>query len=290
MTSSTIGRRTMLKQLAVSVPVIASFHLKNIPDNQGQRFYIGACDWSIHQMGKVEAIRIAKSIGLDGVQLSLGTAANDMQLRNKNFQQLYLDAAKEYGVKIGGLAIGELNNIPYKSDPRTEQWVSDSIDTARALGVTSILLAFFNNGDLRNDPAGEKVVIERLQKVAPKAEKAGIVLGIESWLSAKDHMRIIKAVGSKNVKVYYDVCNSNDMGYNIYEEIRWLGKENICEFHCKENGALLGKGKVNFVEVRKALDDIGYAGWLQIEGAVPSKEDMLESYVKNVAYLRSVLS
>ena len=129
-----------------------------------------------------------------------------------------------------------------------------------------------------------------MKKVAPKAEKAGVVLGIESWLSAKDHMSIINAIGSKNVKVYYDVCNSNDMGYNIYEEIRWLGKENICEFHCKENGFLLGKGKVNFAEVRKALDDISYTGWLQIEGAVPEKQDMFESYVKNLSYLRSVLS
>jgi len=280
----------MLKHLAVSVPIIASFNLTKNLNNNDQRFYIGACDWSIHQMGKVEALRTAKSIGLDGVQISLGTAGNNMQLRNKDLQKAYLDAAKEYGVKIGGLAIGELNNIPYKSDPRTELWVSDSIDVAKALGVKSILLAFFDKGDLRNDPAGQKVVIERLRRVAPKAEKAGVVLGIESWLSAKDHISIIKEVGSKNIKVYYDVCNSNDMGYNIYEEIRWLGKENICEFHCKENGFLLGKGKINFTEVRKAIDDIGYTGWLQIEGAVPEKKDMLESYAKNLSYLRSVLS
>lgn len=290
MMASTIDRRTMLKHLAVSVPIIASFNLTKNLNNNDQRFYIGACDWSIHQMGKVEALRTAKSIGLDGVQISLGTAGNNMQLRNKDLQKAYLDAAKEYGVKIGGLAIGELNNIPYKSNPRTELWVSDSIDVAKALGVKSILLAFFDKGDLRNDPAGQKVVIERLRRVAPKAEKAGVVLGIESWLSAKDHMSIIKEVGSKNIKVYYDVCNSNDMGYNIYEEIRWLGKENICEFHCKENGFLLGKGKINFTEVRKAIDDIGYTGWLQIEGALPEKKDMLEIYTKNLSYLRSVLS
>jgi L-ribulose-5-phosphate 3-epimerase len=291
MKTSSIHRRTMLKHLAVTAPIVASFKLQQLFHSfPAQRFYIGACDWSIRQMGMVAAVQTAKKIGLDGVQLSLGNAANNMQLRNKSLQQQYLEAAKEYGVKIGGLAIGELNNIPYKSDPRTDQWVSDSIDTAKALGVKAILLAFFNKGDLRNDPAGQKAVIEKLQKVAPKAEAAGVVLGIESWLNAKDQMAIIKAVGSKNIKVYYDVCNSNDMGYNIYEEIRWLGKENICEFHCKENGFLLGKGKVDFKEVSKALNDIDYTGWLQIEGAVPDKEDMLESYVKNLAYLRSVLS
>ena len=230
----------------------------------------------------------AKKIGLDGVQLSLGSVANDMHLRRKDVQEAYRLAAQQYGVRIGGLAIGELNNVPYKSDPRTVQWVSDSIDVAEALGVRAILLAFFEKGDLRNDPAGQKAVIERLQQVAPKAEKAGVILGIESWLSAKAHVGILDAVGSKNVQVYYDVCNSNDRGYNIYDEIRWLGKERICEFHCKENGSLLGKGKVNFREVRKAIDDIGYTGWLQIEGAVPEGGDMLESYRQNITYLRSV--
>ena len=48
------------------------------------------------------------------------------------------------------------------------------------------------------------------------------------------------------MQVYYDVCNSIDRGYDIYKEIRWLGTKHICEFHAKENGALLGKGKVNF--------------------------------------------
>src|SRR5690606_16273925 len=102
------------------------------------------------------------------------------------------------------------------------------------------LLAFFEKGDLRNDTVGQKEVINRLEAIAPKAEKAGVILGIESWLSAEEHMRIIDTVASENVKVYYDVCNSNDMGYNIYEEIRWLGKRgHICEFHMKENGFLL---------------------------------------------------
>lgn len=266
--------------------------LGGVPDLSAKakppRFRIGACDWSIHQNSRVEALETAKRIGLDGVQVSLGSVDNDMHLRRPEIQEAYLVAAKKHGVQIGGLAIGELNNVPYKSDPRTEAWVSDSIDVAQALGVRVILLAFFGEGDLRNDPPGQKVVIERLQKVAPKAEKAGVVLGIESWLSAKEHMDIIRAVGSKNVQVYYDVCNSNDRGYNIYDEIRWLGREQICEIHLKENGALIGKGKVDFREVRKAVDDIGYRGWLQIEGAVPDKADMLESYVQNNRYVRSV--
>lgn len=254
-----------------------------------RRFQIGACDWSINAMANIIAMETAKKIGLDGVQISLGTFANNMNLREQATQKAYKQAGKKYGVKIGGIAIGELNNYPYKSDPLTEQWVSDSIDVAKKLGVKVVLLAFFSKGDLKNDATGQKVVIERLQKVAPKAEKAGIILGIESWLSAKEHIDIINAVGSKNVQVYYDVANSNHMGYNIYEEIRWLGKSQICEFHFKENGFLLGKGKVDFKEVRKAIDDIGFEGWVQIEGAVPEGAQMLESYVENNKFVRTIL-
>jgi sugar phosphate isomerase/epimerase len=233
-------------------------------------------------------MELGANIGLDGVQLSLGTVDNDMHLRRKDVQEAYKAAAKKYSVRIGGLAIGELNNIPYKSDPRTEAWVSDSIDVAKAIGVKTVLLAFFAKGDLKNDPQGQKVVIERLKQVAPKAEKAGIILGIESWLSAEEHMKIIEAVGSKNVQVYYDVANSHQMGYNIYEEIRWLGKTQICEIHAKENGYLLGQGKIDFKEVRKAIDDIGYTGWIQIEGAIPEKKEVLESYLQNNSFMRKV--
>jgi len=254
-----------------------------------RRFRLGACDWSIGKMGDPAAFEVAKQIGLDGVQVSLGTAANDMQLRQPQVQQQYKDAAQKAGLQVASLAIGELNNIPYKNDPRTVAWVSDSIEVCHALGVKVVLLAFFSNDDLRGDKAGVDEVVRRLKAVAPKAEKAGVILGIESWLSADEHLAILERVGSKAVQVYYDVCNSNDRGYDIYKEIRQLGKR-ICEFHAKENGALLGQGKVDFHKVRVALDDIGYRGWLQIEGAVPPGQPMLESYQANCKFMRGILA
>lgn len=253
------------------------------------RFKIGACDWSIGKTADPAALEVAKQIGLDGVQISLGTLANDMHLRRPEVQQRYKDAAKKVGVEVLSLAIGELNNIPYKSDPRTIPWVSDCIDACRTMGCRVILLAFFHNNDLRGDPAGTDETVRRLKAVAPKAEKAGVILGIESWLNAEDHMRIIDRVGSPAVKVYYDVANSTERGYDIAKEIRWLGKQGqICEFHMKENGSLLGQGHINFRQVRAALDDIGYRGPMQIEGAVPPGGKVIESYVANLKFLREI--
>jgi L-ribulose-5-phosphate 3-epimerase len=257
------------------------------PDKR--RFRLGACDWSVGQTCTPSAFEVARQIGLDGVQVSFGTAADETHLSQPAVQQRYRDAANQAGVQIASLAIGELNNIPYKSDPRTVGWVSESIEVCQPLGLKVILLAFFSNGDLRGDPAGVDEVVRRLKAVAPKAEKAGVVLGIESWLSAAEHIAILDRVGSDAVKVYYDVCNSHDRGYDIYREIRQLGKH-ICEFHAKENGALLGQGNVDFHKVRDAMDDIGYSGWVQIEGAIPPGAQMLESYRANCKFMRSILA
>ena len=237
--------------------------------------------------GAVILPQISKpALGLDGVQVSLGTVNDDMQLTRPDRQKLYLAESKKHGVQIASLAIGELNGVPYKSDPRTEQWVADSIDVCKALGVKVVLLAFFWKNDLRGDPAGIGETVRRLKRVAPKAEKAGVILAIESWLSAWEHMDIIQRVGSPAVQVYYDVGNSHKQGYDIYEEIRWLGREQICEFHAKDYEFLFGKGKVSFSAVRAAMDDIGYRGWIQIEGAKPL--GLIESYRQDAAYLRSV--
>ena len=204
-------------------------------------------------------------------------------------QDQYRGLAKETGVEVASLAIGTLNDIPYKSDERTIAWVSDSVDACKAMGCRVVLLAFFGNGDLKGDKAGTDEVVRRLKDVAPKAEKAGVILGIESWLSAEEHVDIIDRVGSPAVQVYYDVANSEKMGYDIYREIRWLGgKKLICEFHLKENGFLLGQGRVDFKKVREAMDEIGYSGWMQIEGAVPPGAEMLPSYQENCRFARGM--
>jgi len=251
-------------------------------------FRIGAPDWSLGKAGNTAALEVAKQIGLDGVQVSLGSLVNNMHLRNTNVQQQYKDAIRQFGVAIPSLGVGELNNVPYKSDPRTIEWVSDAVDVMQALGVKVTLLAFFGKGNLKDDRAGVDEVVSRLKAVAPKAEKAGVVFGIESYLSADEHLDIIQRVGSSSVKVYYDVNNSIRQGYDIYKEIRRLGCQNICEFHMKEKGALLGKGLVDYRKVREAIDDIGYTGWIQIEEAVPKGVTIQDSYIANLKFLRDL--
>jgi L-ribulose-5-phosphate 3-epimerase len=283
-----LTRRELLRRSAA----ISALALAGVNADAGglpfrRKMKIGACDWSIGKSSDIGAFEVARQIGLEGIQVNLGKDSNDMHLRQEQRQRAYLAESKKTGVRIASLAIGELNRVPYKSEPRTDQWVWDAVGVARNLGVTVILLAFFDKNDLRGDDAGKKEVIRKLKEVAPRAEKMGIVLGIESYLSAEEHMDIIQQVGSKNVKVYYDFRNSADAGYDVLREIRWLGKDMICELHMKENGALLGEGTLDWREISSTLLEIGYYGdgWMQIESSVPKGADVITSYRHNHGHL-----
>lgn len=278
-------KRSMILSLASTAPWIDT---AAVPTNPHYMF--GACDWSIGKTSDVTSFALAKEIGLDGLQISLGQVSNNMHLRQPSIQEAFLKASRDTGVKIASMAIGELNNIPYKSEAITQEWVHDCIDVAKVLGCQVILLAFFGKGDLRDDPEGKKEVIRKLKEVAPKAEKQNIYLAIESWLSAEEHLEIIEAVGSSHVRVYYDVANATEMGYDIYREMRLLGTKYICEIHAKENGNLLGQGKVDFPRVRNTLHEIGYTDWIIIEGAVPKGAEMFPSYVSNRKYLHQLMN
>lgn len=283
-----LSRREMLKSSALLLAA-AAFDENNALQTDrsaAPKYQIGACDWSVGRQLSPEAFDRAKQIGLHGIQVSYNTGKDEKGLSVPATLQAIRDASARTGVKVSSLAIGELNRVPYKSQPKTEEWVWNSVDAAKALGVKVILLAFFSEGDLRNDDAGKKVVIERLKKVAPHAEKQGITLGIESWLSGQEHLDIINAVGSKAVKVYYDFRNSTDAGHDIFKEIPMLGKDLICEIHMKENGQRLGEGPLDWPRVAKAVKDIGYEGWMQIEGATPQGAEIIPCYQHNLDYLK----
>jgi L-ribulose-5-phosphate 3-epimerase len=226
---------------------------------------LGVCDWTIGKTGDPAAFELAARLGLDGVQGSLVSKGESLALADPDFRGTYLRAARKARIPIASLAIGELNDVPLKGDPRAEMWLDKGIEIAAAMEVRVILVPFFGKGELRGDPAGVDAVVDALKRLAPKAEAMGVVLALESYLSGSEHLRILERVGSPAVKVYYDVGNSQDMGYPILDEIRDLG-DRIVEVHAKDTKDLYGKGSMDFRAVSRALKDIGFKGWMVIEG------------------------
>lgn len=247
---------------------------------------VGMCDWS---MGRTDpsAFELAKQIGLDGVEISLGTRANHLWLRTEEMQRKYRDAARAAGLAMISLGVTELNHIPLMSEPRAALWVDDAIDVAAALKIPTMLIPFFAQGELKEENVEDmRRVTEAVAELAPRAEKAGVTLGLESYLSAEAHLKIIDAVKSKAVKVYYDVKNATDAGHDPLKEIRQLGRDRICQIHFKDSPYLeKGSGKVDWPAVVAAIQEIRYDGWIVLETGAPSK-DVVADTKQNLAYVK----
>jgi len=226
---------------------------------------LGVCDWTIGKSGDPAAFELAAKLMLDGVQVSLVPKDDSLALADPALRRVFIDAARNARIPIASFALGDLNAVPLKSDPRAERWLAKAIDVAAAMSVKVILVPFFGKADLRNDPSGTDAVVAALKRLAPAAEAKGVVLALESYLSAGDHLKILDRVGSPAVRVYYDVANSQDAGLPILDEIRMLGPR-IVEVHAKDTKGLYGQGSMDFPSVLKALREIGYKGWFVLEG------------------------
>ncbi len=286
-----VNRRSFLNRTAASLALGMMLPARVVRAAQaGSRYKVGVTDWNLKLTGKLEAIALARKIGFDGVQVSIGreSVGGRLPLDDRALQQAYLAESKRAGLPIASLCLDILHTNGLKSDPLGQRWVAESIPIARSLGVKVVLLPFFGKWALTTE-AEMDYVGDALREIAPAAEKAGVILGLEDTISAKDNVRIMERAKSPAVLTYYDVGNSTNAGFDIASEIRWLGKQRICEVHLKDNPSFLGKGKIEFPAVARALDDIGFAEWAHLETSCPTGSVEADMGV-NLEYVRGLMA
>ena len=277
------------------------------------KFKIGMCDWNLGPSCDPGMISRAAEAGLGGIQVSVGTGPESIALRDAGMRRRYVEAGKQYGVAFNSVAAGGiLNDIPLKSEPQAAVYVIDAIEAAAALGAANILVAFFGNGDLRLrdaegnfrnvssgpyasyelDSQGVTRVVEALRQILPRAEDAGVALGLENTLTADQNLEIIDRLGSRLVQVYYDVGNSTHYGYDVPAELRQLGNDRICEIHLKDWKTPIlgsGEGEVNFPAAAAACKAIGFDKWYVLESS-GREGQFLPDTRSNVEFARQLFS
>jgi L-ribulose-5-phosphate 3-epimerase len=253
------------------------------------RLRIGITDWNLKLAAQTEAIPLAARLGFDGVQVSCGRhLVNDkLPLDDPQVIAAYKRIAGENRIPIDGTCVDRLHDNGLKSDPLAVRWLADAIRITHALETRVLLVPFFGKWALQTRAEMDHTA-DVLRDLGAEAEKAGVVLGLEDTISAEDNVRIMERSRSRAVMVYYDVGNSTHAGFDVVKEIRWLGKERICQFHLKDNPHYLGEGTIPFPAVMAAIRDIGFTGYANLETDAHPGMDVGAEMKRNLEYIRKL--
>lgn len=252
---------------------------------------VGMTDWNLGQRGDIGKIALAREIGLDGIQVSVQypTDGKTPTLRDPRTQEAFRRAALDNGIQICSLAIGNpgKSRLPMHTNPAFAILLVEAVEIAHNLGTNNILLPILGEShiDMSNQWQVDSFVA-MLKEVARYAEKYGVVVGLEDWISAEDNIKILDAVGSDYVAVYYDAHNIVPRVKDIYAEPKMLGKR-ISQIHVKNANMLLETpgGKMDWPRMAQEFYDIGYRGWYVLETGSPTK-DIVADTRANIAYVK----
>ena len=263
----------------------------------GQRYKIAVCDWMILKRQKLGAFQLTKDIGADGVEVDMGSLGeretfdspitSDPQVR-----QQFLDKARELGLEISSLAMSGFYAQSFAERSTVPRMTQDCIDTMKLMNVKVAFLPLGVRSDLVKHPELRSNVVERLKLIGKQAEKAGVIIGVETELPAGEQVKLLEEVGSPAIKIYYNFANALQNNLDLIQELRTLGKERICQIHCtNQDGVWLQDDpKINITKVKETLDAMGWSGWLVIERSRKASDsrNVKGNFGANTAYLKSI--
>jgi hexulose-6-phosphate isomerase len=237
----------------------------------------------------VDRFRIAIDAGFAGVEMqTIADAAQAEDVRK---------ASVASGLRVHSVMNMDHWKFPLSSpDPdvvsKSVAGMETSLRNAKLWGADTVLLvpAVVNAETSYRDAwtRSQKVIRERL---LPLATELKVVIAVEEvWnkflLSPIEFARYVDEFGSPWVKAYFDVGNVVFYGYP-QDWIRTLGAR-IAKVHLKDfqldrpNGRFtwrnLGEGDIDWLDVRKALDEAGYRGFVTTEVAAGDA-----AYLKDLA-------
>jgi L-ribulose-5-phosphate 3-epimerase len=246
--------------------------------------------WAVpHDMPYEQAIGRIAEAGFEAVELNIseGNGYLTPETTEPQIEKLRTTAVSA-GLEIASLSTSLFWQYPLSSENlelRTKGIAigKKMIESAAGLGTDCILIvpgavkAEYEKNDIVSYDAAWNNSLDSLQKLIPIAEEQKVCIGIENvWnkflLSPLEMKRFVEELSSPFAGVYFDVGN---VLVNSFPEmwIRILGSL-VKRIHLKDFRTGAGnswgfvgllEGDVNWPEVIKALQDIGYSGYLTAE-------------------------
>jgi hexulose-6-phosphate isomerase len=241
------------------------------------------------ELSYAERFALARAAGFDGIEMQTVSNADEAAE--------ILAASKATGLRIHSVMNMDHWRFPLSSSDgptvaRSVAGMETSLRNAALWGADVVLLvpAVVDAATSYAEAwtRSQRVIRERL---LPIAAGLNVVIAVEEvWnkflLSPLEFARYVDEFESPRLKAYFDVGNVVFYGFP-QDWIRALGAR-IVKVHLKDfqldrpNGRFswrnLGEGDIDWAEVRRALGEIGYAGYITTEVASGDA-----SYLKNLA-------
>lgn len=207
-------------------------------------------------------------------------------------------AATQEGLAKHGLKVAVLRGEADLGQESAIDILAEQLATCERMGVRYLFLS------PKYTAAPRGVVIERLRRLGPVAEKHGVIVGLETHppLGANGtmHVRTMKAIDHPNIRVNFDTANITyyNRGASAVDElakcIDYVGtveiKDHSGQFETW-NFPPPGRGVVDIPGVLRALRRHGYTGPITIEvegveGVKRTKAQIKRDIAESARYLR----
>lgn len=262
--------------------------------------------WSFQQGSIKDNLTLAKNAGFEGVELSVNNRPElSLNSTDKEVREIK-NIADGLGLSLYSLCCDACWDLRVSDDDenirkQAKDMIKRQLEIAKLLGADTILVipgvvnACFSHPEKK---VAYDVVYERsfnaFSELKVYAEQLGVSIGLENvWnkflLSPLEMKEFIDKICSNFVGSYLDIGNTLHISYPE-DWVRILGKR-IKKVHFKdyrvEAGGLHGfvdllAGDVNYPEVIKALNEVGYDGWVSAE-MIPNYKYHTEQIVYNTS-------
>lgn len=223
------------------------------------------------EMSYLDRFKLAVDVGFEGMEAQTVTD-------QKEAEQIK-EAAEKAGLRIHSVMNMDHWKFPLSSsDPavveRSMKGMETSLRNAKLWGADTVLLVpAVVNPETRYADAYVRSQAQ-IRKLIPLAKEMGVVIAVEEvWnkflLSPIEFAKYVDEFKSPWVRAYFDVGNVVLYGFP-QDWIRTLGKR-IVKFHLKDfkretnQFVPLREGSIDWPEVRRAIAEIGYSGYLTVE-------------------------
>lgn len=262
-----------------------------------QQYRVAACDWMMLKRQKLGEFQLAHDIGADGVEVDMGPLGKrekfDNKLRDPHFQQLFRRTADSLGIAVPSIAMSGFFAQSLLGRDNYKELVSDCLNTMDAMGADIAFLPLGGSGQewKESGEAHDKMVF-RLHEIGEMALQRNKVVAIRTALEARANLLLLKAVNSKGIKIYYNLQDAVDQGWDVYKDLKKLGAKHIAQIHASlTDSVTLDKDpRIDMHKVKCVLDKMKWRGWLVVERSRNAQDvrNVRGNFGTNVAYLKEI--